>query len=284
MISIRSLKDAPDRQLYLAFSEAFANYITSWSEDAFHRMLHRRGYSPSLSFGAFDDDHLVSFTFNGIGEYNGLRTAYDTGTGTLPDYRGHGLATLIFTESMPQLISHGVQQYLLEVLQDNETATSIYAKQGFEITRALNVFRIANDSWPDDPLHANVNVELRQIDFSLEKEMISMWDFSPAWQNSFSALRRNPDHFVVLGAYIDGLFVGYGIIEPESGDIPQLAVDKAMRRSGIGSQLLQALRNYNQAPITRVVNTDAAYHEMTLFLNASGLPIMARQFEMIKSL
>lgn len=50
-------------------------------------MLIRRGYESRLSFAAFADGEIVAFTLNGVGQFNGIPTAYDTGTGTVKDYR-----------------------------------------------------------------------------------------------------------------------------------------------------------------------------------------------------
>ncbi len=94
-------------------------------------MLSRRGFVPSLSFGIFEGDKLISFTLNGIGQFNGEKTAYDTGTGTIKEYRGRGLASKIFTDSLPFLKQAGVSQYLLEVLQHNTNAVGVISKTRF---------------------------------------------------------------------------------------------------------------------------------------------------------
>ena len=82
---------------------------------------------------------IVAFTLNGIGYFNRIPTAYDTGTGTLKNYRGKGLATKIFEYSIPYLKSANVKQYLLEVLQYNTKAVSVYRKLGFEVIREFNL-------------------------------------------------------------------------------------------------------------------------------------------------
>lgn len=56
-------------------------------------MLKRRGFNPDLSFAAFDGSEIDAFILNGIGDFNGLPTAYDIGTGTRKEYRGKGWAT-----------------------------------------------------------------------------------------------------------------------------------------------------------------------------------------------
>ena len=134
-MEIRSLADTDFDTLYEAFALSFADYEIHPGREELRKMLRRRGFAPELSFAAFDDGRIAAFTLNGIGDFDGLRTAYDTGTATLPDYRAQGLATRIFEHSLPHLRAAGVRQYLLEVLQHNAKAISVYRKLGFETTR-----------------------------------------------------------------------------------------------------------------------------------------------------
>ncbi|MGW8315676.1 MAG: GNAT family N-acetyltransferase [Bacteroidales bacterium] len=121
-MDIRLLSDTSSGQLFQAFREAFMDYEMQLDHHELDNMLKRRGFDPELSFGAFDRDRLVAFTFNGIGSFKGKKTAYDTGTGTVKEYRGRGLAGKIFQYSIPWLRKAGIRQYLLEVLQHNESA------------------------------------------------------------------------------------------------------------------------------------------------------------------
>ena len=43
-------------------------------------------------FAAFENDEIIAFTLNGIGTFNGIPTAYDTGTGTIKQYREQNIA------------------------------------------------------------------------------------------------------------------------------------------------------------------------------------------------
>lgn len=116
-MEIKSLKDTSFDELFEAFRQAFADYELQLDKAELCAMLKRRGFDQVLSFAAFDGDKIVSFTCNGIGDYNGTPTAYDTGTGTLKEYRGRGLATQVFQHSIPYLKEAGIRAYLLEVLQ-----------------------------------------------------------------------------------------------------------------------------------------------------------------------
>jgi len=80
MQKIQSLVNLSFDSLFHAFNLAFADYEVQVNQQELRVMLNRRGFVPALSFGLFDNDRLVAFTLNGIGEYNGKMTAYDTGT------------------------------------------------------------------------------------------------------------------------------------------------------------------------------------------------------------
>lgn len=112
-MEIKSLENTGFDTLFEAFNAAFAGYEVQLNKSELQTMLKRRGFNPALSFAAFDGDKIVSFTCNGTGDYNGVKTAYDTGTGTLEAYRGNGLATQIFETSIPYLREAGIKEYLL---------------------------------------------------------------------------------------------------------------------------------------------------------------------------
>ena len=93
-MEIKSLENTCFGTLFEAFGQAFADYEVQLDETQLRRMLRRRGFDPRLSFAAFDGERIAAFTLNGTGNFNGLPTAYDTGTGTLEAYRGQGLHSL----------------------------------------------------------------------------------------------------------------------------------------------------------------------------------------------
>lgn len=104
-MEIRNLEHTDFDTLFYAFERAFSDYEIHFEKEEVRSMLHRRGYNPELSFAAFVNDEIVAFTLNGTGTFNTYPTAYDTGTGTMKEYRGQGLAGKIFTHSIPFLKS-----------------------------------------------------------------------------------------------------------------------------------------------------------------------------------
>lgn len=72
---IKSLVNTSFDTIFEAFSEAFKEYEMQVNKEEHYTMIHRRGFSPELSFAAFEGDRIIAFTFNGIGTYNGAATA-----------------------------------------------------------------------------------------------------------------------------------------------------------------------------------------------------------------
>ena len=279
-MEIRSLADTDFDTLYEAFSQAFADYEVQINGTQLRRMLKRRGFDARLSFAAFDGDRIAAFTLNGIGNYDGLPTAYDTGTGTLEAYRGQGLATRIFEHSIPYLKEAGIGRYLLEVLQHNTKAVSVYRKLGFDVTREFNYFSQEREA-VDVPAKAFQSpYPVRRIDTRDCEEVSGFWDFRPSWQNSPESIARSPEDFVSLGAFSGERLIGYCAFEPTSGDITQLAVDKGFRGTGVGSRLLAEMLRLHEAGTVKIVNTDIACEAVTRFLERRNIPVRGRQFEM----
>jgi len=282
MENVRSLADVSYDAIYQAYHEAFAEYEVLLSKDQFWVMINRRGYNPSLSFGAFDGDRLVAFTLNGIGYFDGKKTAYDTGTGTLKEYRGRGLAARVFNESLPHLKNAGVEQYLLEVLQHNPSAISVYKNVGFATTRELSYFKTDAANLTSLRPLLPLGLFFERVDLSSTPDMETLWDFTPSWQNSFDSVKRQLNDFRFIGVYDCKRLVGYGIFEPYTGDITQIAVEPSYRRRGVGSAILAKLLEENRCNEVKAINVEPKSIATEAFLVAVGIPQIGKQFEMIK--
>jgi ribosomal protein S18 acetylase RimI-like enzyme len=284
METIKSLEKISFNSLSESFAEAFKDYDVHISKNELKIMLSRRGFVPELSFGAFDDERLVSFTLNGIGNFNGAKTAYDTGTGTIKDYRQRGLATKIFEYSIPVLKNAGVTQYLLEVLQHNTKAVSVYQKLGFEVSREFNFFVRRMDEINLGKRKMQLEYLLKPINLDYHSQMMNFWDFQPAWQNSFDSVMRRLTDFKLLGVFEDMKLVGYCIFEPITGDLTQIAVDKKYRRQGIASALLSEVAKENKHQNIKLINTEIGSESIIQFAESKGITLKGRQFEMIRQL
>jgi len=283
-MEIKSLIETDFDTIFRAFNQAFADYEIQLDRQQLQTMVKRRGFNPGLSFAAFEGNEIVAFTLNGTGNFNGIETAYDTGTGTLKEYRGKGLATQIFEYSIPYLREQNIKQYLLEVLQHNTKAVSVYKNIGFEVSREFNYFRQENKKIKNDIKTSDIPCSIKQINIRDFDFLPDFRDFYPSWQNSFESINRASNDFVSLGAFIENKLAGYCVFEPVSGDITQIAVDKQYRREGIASLLLREMTGLNKNQAVKIINTDISCSSITAFLKSKNIEITGMQYEMIREI
>ncbi len=284
METIHSLKDINFDTLFQAFNEAFQDYEMQLNKTELQTMLQRRGFVPELSFAAFNNDKIVSFTFNGIDEHNDVKTAYDTGTGTIKEFRGQGLASKVFLHSIPVLKKAGVKQYLLEVLQHNKTAVELYKRMGFKIVREFNYYVLDKDKIQIRTAELSSEFSMQTTTLEAIHQATSFLDFTPSWQNSLQAVQRKINDFLFLGTFHKNQLVGYCIFEPKSGDVTQIAVHKKYRQLGIATNLLSESIKNNQHHSIKIINTETDCISMNKFLQHNNIPMLGKQFEMIKQL
>lgn len=279
----RNLEHVGFEELFAGFQRAFSDYDISFGKEEVRSMLRRRGYDPRLSFGAFDGGEMVAFTFNGIGKYDGRPTAYDTGTGTVKEYRGQGIAGEIFRHSLPHLRDAGIEQYLLEVLQTNQRAIGVYCRMGFEVTREFDCFRQSVDEISglrvgEEMRHA---CEIIPVDAETVAAMSGFCDFAPSWQNDLSSIERGAADLVCLGAYMEGEAAGYCVFDPTTGDLTQIAVGQEWRRGGVGRLLLAKALEGMRTSFVKILNVDSEDVTLPAFLAGHNIPLASRQYEMI---
>lgn len=283
-MEIKSLYGINPETISKGFSEAFADYDIQISKEQFQKMLRRRGFNSKLSFAAFEGDRIIAFTLNGVGYFYDKPTAYDTGTGTVKEYRGQKLASAIFEYSIPFLKAEGIQQYLLEVLQHNAKAISVYQQLGFQVSREFNYYMQPVCDIQPNITHKKASFDIQQIDINTYPYLSSFWDFCPSWQNSPDSIQRANSGFVYLGAFGNNELIGYAVFEPLSGDIAQLAVKPEERRKGAASLLLSKIIELNLSNILKILNIDTTCHSLSAFLEASSIKEGGKQYEMIKHL
>lgn len=269
--------------LYATFRQAFSDYQVQFhlSMEDFHIMLRRRGFAKEISLGAYQcpGDGLVGLMLQGLRNWHGRLTAYDLMTGVTPPHRKHGITSRLFPLAIAAMRQLQVEQYTLEVLQENTPAFELYQKQGFSVTRNLACFsQSKSQPVPQAPEHPVEHVApMTQREW---EQLQTFWDFSPSWQNSIDSITAVPEAFAYVMAYMDGTVAGYGIIDKKTGDIPQIAVRPAHRRKRVAASILAALRKSTEADEVRILNVDAACTTMTLALQKLGFASTVRQYEM----
>lgn len=281
MMEVKSLGGTDLHDIVRAFMAAFADYAVSFSEQEIYSILRRRGFDASLSFAAFEHGRIVGFTLNGVGHFDGLLSAYDTGTGVIKDCRGQGLATQIFRHSLPFLKNRGIEQYVLEVMADNSPALSVYRELGFEVVRTLDCFRNEN---PELPVANTSTCTVEKCNVQTIQSCSAFHDFRASWQNDFASLERAGNDLTCLAAKQQDKIVGYCVFDPTTGDLSNIAVKPDFRRQGIGSTLLQKMYSLNKAVIVKCLNVDHHCSDLRNFLEINDFGQFCQQYEMILKL
>lgn len=281
MLSYKRFENISLEKLHNTFLEAFSDYQVKMDMPLLKlkQMLQRRGYIAEASIGAFENDILIGFILNAIRQWNGKLTAYDTGTGVIKTYREQGITSNMFLNARQLLKEIGVEQYLLEVIQSNVSAVHLYKKQGFEILREFECYNLDKNKYISVNTYKTQHID--GISESHWRSLTELWDFRPSWQNSIDSINAASDTFFYCIVTIDDAIVGYGIIDKNTGDIPQIAVDKKYRGRGIGRSIFTDLLNSTESSNIRVLNVDSQCVSMNNFLLSLGFEQNVNQYEMV---
>lgn len=183
-MEIKNLTSIPVEEVIACFLTAFENYFVKLPVDINYwrnRFITAR-VDWQLSFGMFDGEQLVGFIINGIDNHDGKLTAYNTGTGILPKYRGKAIVDQLYAHAIPQLKKRGVEKCLLEVICENQRAIKVYERIGFRTSRELSSFR---GTLPENPS----GKRLQKCHFS---EALELGLYRPqhySWDNSAEAVK-----------------------------------------------------------------------------------------------
>lgn len=281
MVHYESLIHMGREEIYQSFLKAFSDYQVpmNMTFPQFEKMLKRRGFDPNVSVGAFEADTLVGFILNGCRTWNGKATAYDVGTGVIPEFRKQGITSRMLQTARQNFGKSGVEQYVLEVLTANTSAANIYTKNGFTVEREFLCCQMDGGKSRTDLLHQ------AELVMDPDWEMFrTFWDYQPSWQNSIQSIEAVRENFNISAVRVNECIVGYGIIDKITGEIPQIAVDKNWRNKGIASSILADLMNQTSSNQIKILNIDTRSKAMLQFITAAGFHNTVNQYEMILEL
>jgi ribosomal protein S18 acetylase RimI-like enzyme len=284
MLELRSVEKT---QVFDAFMEAFADYAmdaTGTTEERMTLRMQKNAVDYDLSPGVYDGDRLVGFTLIGIDAWGGCLTAYDAGTGIVPDFRKQGWARKMFDHALPTLRDRGVDRFVLEVLQQNEPAIKAYRKSGFETVRELRC--LIADVETLRALSDESNVRIEPIDARRFHTLTNAADWVPSFENRFSVVDAIPDHVTILGAWRGEECIGAIAYSPPLNWLLSLLVRRDARRQGIGRALVRHLAHHVPEAATRLtaINIDGADVGMQRFFTGLGFEPLVDQYEMVLDL
>ncbi|MHA2128935.1 MAG: GNAT family N-acetyltransferase [Promethearchaeota archaeon] len=269
-------------------NRAFSDYEVPMqlSLEAFKYFNRRRGVCYDLSLGALIDGNLIGFILNAVDIWEGKLTAYDCGTGIIPEFRQKGIGNQLFNNLLPILKTKKIKRYLLEVIQSNTAAYNLYRKRNFQVTREFDCLQVERTQLENE--FQNKETELRDFNYDIKNVERIDWkivkkfqDFSASWQNSEFSIQRVSDSFGYLSAFYKKKIVGYMVYEP-SGGITQLAIHPKHRNQKIGLNFIKnLLEKCPNSEKFSIINIDTQDTNLTDLFTRLGFKSFATQFEMV---
>ena len=141
-MQVKDLSSTPFDEVMNCFHKSFENYFVTLPLDInyWKNRFNAIKVDWKLSFGMFDGDELIGFIINAVDVHNQSLTAYNTGTGVLPEYRGRQIVDQLYTHAFEIFKKKGIKKCLLEVICENSRAIAVYKRIGFEILRELRSY------------------------------------------------------------------------------------------------------------------------------------------------
>jgi ribosomal protein S18 acetylase RimI-like enzyme len=272
MIQIRNLLDTPLEDIVACMVICFEGYFVKLSScvDFWSERFSAARVDYAVSFGAFQESDLIGFVIIAIGQQLNELTAYNTGTGVIPSFRGKGIIDDIYRHALPILQSKGIRRCSLEVICDNDRAITLYNRLGFVQSKRLLFFQ--------GVLQVAATTQLTVTESNDFRHPACEEFYS--WDCSLDSIRNSP-----VGTYkafeiqsADG-FRGYFVMNPTTGLIVQYEIDDDEESIDSWRILLAAI---SQITNSKVIwkNVDIRRQTLCSLLSSVGLENFINQYEM----
>ena len=288
-LEIRTLRASELPQVHDLVLNAFAVYPVPMqpSLEQLQAMLERRGVDWTASFGAFENGLLVGAALVAVDEWPVNIGAYAILTAVRREWHGKGVLSGLFEWTKLALGPRGVTRMQLEVLIDNPRARRAYERLGFDTERHLFCFDLPRLDRPQrftEELGFAVFEGEAAADAEAQRGELwtSFWTLTPAWTGSMWTVRRAAQRVVIEARWQDEV-CAYAVVDPESKELLQIAVDAEHRRKGIGTELIRACHQHVRGPSLRVLNVDDGPDRgvAIAWLRELGASLIAVQLEMV---
>jgi ribosomal protein S18 acetylase RimI-like enzyme len=261
--------------IHEAFVDAFSEYEVPMDLPLprLQTMLTTRDYRPELSTACMADGRIVGFVLVGGRMIDGELQAYDCATGVIRAFQQQKIGSQLLPLALERVRVAGAKRFVLEVLEHNTAAQSLYTKHGFRITRTLRCYQKTLDASVKSELVSHQPHLLDPIDEAIYN------GFVPTWQNQLASYRNDADAFYVVGMTRADTVVAYGVIHRASGSILQMGVHPAYRDDAVCDALVTQLAQAVGTQQVRIVNIEAdSWLDQQLV--ASGWQNFVNQYEM----
>ncbi|MEO5775707.1 MAG: GNAT family N-acetyltransferase [Flavobacterium sp.] len=273
-MQIHSLQNTSLETLAETFNKAFESYFVPIKLDA--KLLADKIKSENIllehSVGVIINNKLAGFILIAIDAKNS--TAYNAGTGTIPEFRGQRLTEKMYSYLLPKLDKIEIQNHLLEVICQNQKALKIYEGLGYSVTRKVICYK----GKISESKKSQYKIETIQL--PNETEIKQFRNHKPTYQNSLFCIKNNLTKHTTLGAFDNEKLIGYIVFDKNTLRIKQFGVNPNFRNKGIGHQLFFEVQNQNPDAVIVIINVDESDSETNNFLQSIGLNNFIEQYEM----
>jgi len=276
---LRTLERASLDDIHDAFVDAFSEYEVriEMPKEALWEMMVTRGFDAHHSLGYFTGERLVGFVLVGFRPLEGSPCYYDIAMGVRRESQGSGIAARLVKELVSRMETLLVEGFVLEVLENNIRAQTLYMSHGFQISRRLHCYELEAHQLDQTHLSGFGLAQSSVLDSVPIEEFCS---FRPSWQNSLDSYRSAPD-FYRLGVHFadDGGVDAYGIVHRTNGRVLQLGITPRIRTEQLARAMLGFLASHTTSPLINMVNVEADSATDRL-LRTIGFRPTVNQYEM----
>ena len=270
-MNTRNLGNIAIHEIIESFLLAFDNYFVKMptEKDYYSNRWKAAKVDFNLSYGMFDNDKLVGFIIHAVDTRNGKLTAFNTGTGVIPKYRGKNIIQTIYAHALSDLKNHGVKETRLEVITENKIAIQLYKKIGFNICKEYHCYqgKIQNNVSEHDILLKEASLDTIEWSALPNQDVYS-------WDNQKESIKYgNYSYFEIL---VNGKVESYFIMNKDLNYIAQFDVFNT--KNGNWDRLFLGIKQVSEK--IKINNVDKTLNEKNTILNKVKLTNTVDQFEM----
>jgi ribosomal protein S18 acetylase RimI-like enzyme len=269
-MTVKNLSNTSFEDLLDCFLLAFDNYFVKMPTDPnyYKQRWKAAKVDFKLSYGMFDGEKLVGFIIHAIDNRFGKLTAFNTGTGVIPAYRGKRIVKSIYAFALKDLQENGIEKSTLEVIRENEVAVRAYKGVGFKIQKRFECYAGDIQVEKSTPF-ALKEIALKDVNWEgLPNQQFHSWDFQKE-----TILEADYTFFHVLK---DNVPESFFIINPQRQRLAQL--DLLNTENEGWERLFSAIKLISST--VSIINVDDRLADKVEQLRLAGLKNTVNQYEL----
>ena len=269
-MTVRNLNHISFDELLDCFLLAFENYYMKMPTDKnyYKQRWKAAKVNFNLSYGMFNNGKIIGFIIHAVDRRFDVQTAFNTGTGVIPEYRGRRIVKLIYEYAINDLRKNGIEKSTLEVITKNEKAIRAYKSVGFEICKEYMCFAGGIRTNNETQLELK-EMLIKNCDWDkLPNQQFYSWDFQKE-----TIIDGNYFFYQVLS---NNKPESYFVINPENKYLAQFDVLNDNKKGW--SRLFEAIKQVSGE--VKIINVDRRLTDKLDNIRLAGLQNTINQYEM----